>query len=402
MSNKTNNAVDYEKRTDTIIGIITISVVMALVVWLFVSVSIRGSAIDALAYGDEVRRGGEQVITANVTSSKIKNGDKVIWTVNGEKVEEGVYTEGEPLTLNYTPSFSGQAHVMVKVGKYSKSAYLNVLPPQLTVSAPNVTISYGDEIPYAEYECNGYVDGDCKEMMDYDGMCYLCDSNDERLTADKLDVGVYKLNMEQNCCFKDYEVNYVGGTLTVLPKHLGARGNFVKTYDQCNTIENPTISLVGVEEGDDVCAQCDRLYFENKNAGINKTIMLANVELTGADSKNYVLEGTTYGAILPKEVTITGLAVRDKDYDGTTRAQIDKMGSLDGVIAGDSVAIGSIELSFAEANAGEQQIVLDNVSLVGADKNNYVVSEVDVQNANINTTLWNKIFVKNPVIGAND
>lgn len=402
MSNKTTKVVDSEQRTDTIIGIITVLAVLALIVWLFASVSIRGAALSELSYADEMRRGTEQTFTADVKTSKVKDGETVKWLVNGRVVEEGVYTKGEPLTLNYTPQISGPTSVVLQVGKYNKAAYFDVLPPRLTLSVPNVTVCYGDDTPNVCYDSSGYVCDDCKDMLEYEGKCRVYDDNGVELASEKLDVGVYRLNLDQDCCFKDYEVEYVGGTLTVLPKKLSAQGHFVKIYDQCNTIENPTINLVGVEEGDEVTAKCDKLYFDNKNAGNNKTIMLANVELVGEDSNNYVLESTAQGAILPKNVAITGLSVRDKAYDGTTRAQIDKMGTLNGVIEGDSVAIGSIELSFAEADAGEQQIVLNDVSLVGADKDNYIVGEVNVQNASINTTLWNRIFVKNPVVGASD
>lgn len=402
MSSKNVKVYDSEERTDTIVGIITVAVVLALVMWMFISMSARASAISEVTYQGDTRRGSEQVFTANVLSSKIKNGANVKWTVNGEVVSESEYVEGEPLTLNYTPTTSGQNYVTVKIGKYSQSAFVDVLKPQLTISAPNVVMTYGEDMPNFNYDCCGFIEDDCRDMLDYNGMCRLCDSDDVELTTDKLNVGVYKLNMEQSCCFKDYDVNYNGGTLTVLPKTLSVKGNFVKTYDKCNTIENPDINLVGVKEGDEVTAECDKLYFENKNVGLNKKIMLANVELKGIDSNNYVLQSETNGTILPKEVEISGLVIRDKMYDGTTKAEIDKMGSLDGVCAGDSVAIGSIQLSFAEAEAGKQQIVLDEVSLVGADKDNYVVNGVDVESATINTTIWNKIFVKNPAITAND
>ena len=186
----------------------------------------------------------------------------------------------------------------------------------------------------------------------------------------------------------------------MLPRKLTMQGDFVKTYDSSNTLENPHITLNGVLDGDEVYAACDKLYFNDKNAGLDKTVMLANVELAGTDGRNYVLEGEARGAILPKQVEISGLVIRDKAYDGTTRAQIDKMGRLDGVIDGDSVAIGKLELSFAEAEAGDQPVRLDSVTLIGADKDNYVVSGVDVTSANINTTLWNRIFVKNPAITA--
>ena len=400
MSKNTQRAENSEERVDTIVGIITIMVVLALVAWLFIGITMRNRAISAVAYEGEVRRGTEQVFTANVQSSKIKDGETVKWIVNGEVVSEGTYAKGEPLTLNYAPKTSGMNYVTVQVGKYNQTEFVDVLPPQLTVTAPNLVMTYGDTMPRFDYECTGFVGDDCAEMMDYSGMCYLCNDSDEPLTADKLDVGVYKLNMEQNCCFSDYEVNYVGGTLTVLPKKINVQGNFVKTYDQCNTIDNPSLTLVGVNEGDEVCAKCDKLYFEDKNVGCHKDIMTANIELEGQDARNYVLTGEVVGSILPKQIEISGLVIRDKMYDGTTRAEIDKMGTLDGVIDGDSVAIGSLELSFADANAGEQQINLDKVTLVGADKDNYQVIGVDVQSANINSTLWDKIFVKNPAITA--
>lgn len=400
MSKKQDKAVDYEKRTDTIVGLITIAVVIALSVWLLVSMTIRGSAITIADSAGNNRRGSEQTFSATVNSPKIKDGDKVTWIVNGQVVGEGVYAQGTPLTLNYTPTQLGDNFVTVRVGKYSKSAYMNVLPPVLTVSAPNITVTYGDKLPNFKYDCCGFVDGDCPEMMEYDGICYLCDSNDSELNCSKLNVGVYKLNMQQTCSFKDYEVEYVGGTLTVLPKKISACGDFVKTYDQSNVIENPNLKLAGVEDGDNVTAVCDKLYFDNKNAGVNKTIMLSNVCLEGEDSCNYVLEGTAYGNILPKEIQIDGLTIRDKQYDGTTRAQIERMGTLNGIIDGDSVAIGNLQLSFEQADVGTQQIKLDSISLIGADKDNYFVSGIDVEQATINDTVWNKIFIKNPVIGA--
>lgn len=402
MSNKKTKVVDYEQRTDTIVGIITVAVVLALIIWLFSSMTLQSSAITFAESVGNNRRGSEQTFSATVNSPQIKDGDKVTWIVNGDTVYEDVYTAGSPLKFSYTPTQSGDNFVTVRVGKYSKSTYMDVLPPVLTVSAPNVTVTYGDKLPELSYDCYGFVDEDNRDMMEYDGACYLCDGNDERLTADKLNVGIYRLNLEQNCNFKDYDVEYVGGTLTVLPKKITAEGKFVKIYDTTNVIENPTIKLAGVEDGDKVKAVCDKLYFDNKNAGSNKTIMLSNVCLEGEDSCNYVLEGTLRGRIVPREVRIDGLTIRDKQYDGTTRAQIERMGTLNGVLDGDSVAIGSLELSFEQADVGSRQIVLDNVSLIGADKDNYFVSGVDVQQANINDTIWNRIFVKNPVIVAND
>ena len=82
MSKNTHKTVDNEQRTDTIVGIITVLAVLALIVWFFVSVSVRGNAISEIAYENETRRGQEQVFTANVKSSKIKDGANVKWIVD--------------------------------------------------------------------------------------------------------------------------------------------------------------------------------------------------------------------------------------------------------------------------------------------------------------------------------
>ncbi len=175
------------------------------------------------------------------------------------------------------------------------------------------------------------------------------------------------------------------------------KNEFVKTYDKTNVIEKPLIALDGVKAGDEVKAVADKLYFNDKNAG-DKSVMLANVELTGRDSCNYVLKGEARGRIEPKHIEINGLTIKDKSYDGTTRATIEKMGKINGVLDGDSVAIGAIDLNFAEATTGTQEIIINDVTLIGADKDNYVVDEVTVDNANITTTIWNKLFVKDPVV----
>ncbi|MCM1194615.1 MAG: YDG domain-containing protein [Corallococcus sp.] len=387
-----------EERGDFWVGIITVAVVLGLFIWMFASIARHSNALSAIAMTGNSMRGNEQIFTCDVNSVKIKEGDKVVWSVNGEVVEENEYKSDEPLTFSYVPTETGEKTVTVQVGKNRSSVSVNVLPPELTITAKDVTVTYGDELPDLCYDCCGFVDGDTQEGLNYCANYAVknCENNEEATT---LNVGVYKIVPEQTCDYKDYNVNYVCGTLTVLPKRISVNNNFIKTYDQTNVIEKPAIVLSGVRDGDEVKAVCDRLYFENKNAGARKSIMLSNVELTGKDSANYVLESQIYGAIKPRRITIDGLTIKDKNYDGTTRAQIDKMGTLNGVLDGDVVAIGGIDMNFAEADVGEQEVVINNVTLVGVDKDNYIVSDVKIDNANITTTIWNKLFTTDPVVG---
>lgn len=128
------------------------------------------------------------------------------------------------------------------------------------------------------------------------------------------------------------------------------------------------------------------VHFDNKNAGIGKTIV---VELTDTDvsspvSQNYYSESITTGVIERKELVLIGNIVWNKTYDGTDNAVprnaqgdiVDISGSAaytagNYVISGDEVTVSAY---FDSKN-------VDNVTkvyfgLAGADAANYYVMEV--------------------------
>lgn len=388
-----------EERIDLIVGIVTIVVVLALFGWLIVSIGRRANSNMANVSGQitalgETRRGSEQVFTYN-TDKEIVDGARVTWTVNGERVYEGAYAAGEVVELAYTPNEVGKLNVTATVGNYRQTTTVDVLGPQLTVTIPNVTVVYGDTLPQMNYTVSGFVEGEEDDFC-YDGSCVT--------TTDKLDVGVYDICLDKECCYLDYETEYVYGKLTVLPRQLCLENEICKVYDGTNTIENPELRLSNVVKGDEVYAQTDLLYFDNKNVGCDKTIMLSNVTLVGENACNYILPDFVHGEIAPKQIDVVGLTVKNKMYDGTTKATIDTMGTLSGVCEGDSVAIGNISVSFEDAGVGEQRIIANGVTLIGADKNNYVVREIETPNAAIgdSSSFWDKLLEKEPVAqGAN-
>ena len=387
-----------EERTDFIIGIITILVVLSLFVWLAASIGRNVSKNNAMNTVGEItavgqtRRGSEQVFTYDLDKTDITEGATVYWTVNGERVHESTYVAGEPITLNYTPTETGKLEVIANVGKYKQTTTIDVLAPRLTITAPDITIVYGDALPEMNCTVNGFVEGEDVSDFCYNGNCVT--------DCERLNVGVYELKFSaEDCCYRDYETEYVYGKLTVLPKQLNVTNKFRKIYDATNTISNPTIKLDGIVDGDEVYAKCSTLYFDNKNVGSNKAIMLANVCLEGQDAHNYVLPDYVYGKITPCPVKLVGLTVKDKIYDGTTKATIDKVGTLSGVIEGDSVAIGNINVAFEDANVGEQKVSMNSITLIGADKDNYIVFEVDNARAKISNTasFWDKLLDREPI-----
>ena len=383
-----------EEKIDLIVGIVTVLIALALFVWLAVSIgrsTSNNNYTGEISANGETRRGSEQIFTYQLDTTKVADGETVYWTVNGETVYKGTYAAGEPITLNYTPTETGTMQIVAKIGKYRQTTNVEVLAPRLTVTAPNVTVVYGETLPDMNYNVSGFVAGEDVSDFCYDGHCTP--------KTDKLDVGIYELTFDNECCYRDYETEYVTGTLTVLPKQLVVTNSFRKTYDTTNTIDNPSLTLDGIVEGDEVCAKCDTLYFDNKNVGNDKVIMLANVCLEGEDAHNYVLPDFVYGQITPRPLKLTGLTVKNKAYDGTTKAEIDKMGTLNGVLAGDSVAIGNIRVAFENADVGNQKVAMRSISLIGADKDNYTVVSIDTPNADISSkaSFWDKLLDKQPL-----
>jgi len=81
------------------------------------------------------------------------------------------------------------------------------------------------------------------------------------------------------------------------------------------------------------------------------------------------------------ELTIEGLTVADKTYDGNTSATITKLGTLEGIDDGDDVAIdqGAVVAQFSDKNAGIKKTVnISKLILTGDDAYKYVIKDFNV------------------------
>lgn len=153
-----------------------------------------------------------------------------------------------------------------------------------------------------------------------------------------------------------------------------------KTYDG-NAYAAVTASgvLDGLVDGDKVSIVTGKALYNDENVGNGKTVTFYDFALSGDDAANYVLsaqpEGTTAN-IFAKELTITDLAVRDKQYDGKNTAEIDGTPALAGVVDGDvlelvngtptfdSVTIGkNITVSFTAFTLSGDSVTVGNYTL---------------------------------------
>ena len=103
--------------------------------------------------------------------------------------------------------------------------------------------------------------------------------------------------------------------------------------------------------------------FADKNVGTNKAITVTGLSLGGADAGNYTLastSGTATGSITAAPLTVSGVAVADKTYDGTTAATLTSAGSLSGLQGGETLTLNTGSVAFTDKNAGTGKTV--NVS----------------------------------------
>jgi hypothetical protein len=167
-----------------------------------------------------------------------------------------------------------------------------------------------------------------------------------------------------------------------------------KIYDGTTTafLNFSSSSIEGIIQGDEVYISTSsyQARFIDKNAQENKQVNILNLELSGLDAQNYFINSypsTSSASIFPKEVSLEGIKVLDKIYDGTVAAQIDfSNAKIKGIIEGDDV-----RLDFSEANfffedslkGYNKKVLIKNLKLDGRDKQNYYIPETIVVYGNI-------------------
>ena len=291
----------------------------------------------------------------------------------------------------------------------SASAWtLSVAPADGTVTAAAVT--YGDEVSWTAV--NGFGAGKVQYYR------YAFDQNATKTswtdTEPQWSSGVLKVRPTAAGTWylhiKGYNGANVGNgyydyAVTVNKKALTVTGLTAqnKVYDATTTAPlSGTAALLGAEAlgsgstsdgkpytGDDVSVGGTAAgTFSNKDVGTGKAVTVTGCTLSGAQAGNYTVTQPTglTANITPKALTITGLSVVNKFYDGTTAVTLNGAASLlaaegpgtgttsDGKpYTGDAVSVGGTATGeFADRNVGTDIAVnISGVSLSGAQSGNY-------------------------------
>jgi hypothetical protein len=192
-------------------------------------------------------------------------------------------------------------------------------------------------------------------------------------------------------------VNVATVLSTVNPKPLTITGVIVnnKIYDGNTTATlSGTPTLSGGLVGSDIVTLNSggaSGTFSNKNVGNNKPVNITGYSLSGAQASYYTLSQPTglTANITAKGLTISGITVNNKIYDGNTTATLSGTPSLVGVVMSDVVSLtGSPTATFASPNAGTAiAVTITGYNLTGTDAGNYTLSQPTGLTANITALL---------------
>tara|TARA_R110002072_G_scaffold136124_2_gene278206 strand:+ start:186307 stop:198270 length:11964 start_codon:yes stop_codon:yes gene_type:complete len=174
-----------------------------------------------------------------------------------------------------------------------------------------------------------------------------------------------------------------GLTASITSKDLLITGLSVmnRTYDGTTGAQLGGSALINVLSQDDVILQgSGSALFADKNTGTNKDVRVSGFTLGGAQAGNYrLLQPTGLSAdILARPLTVSGLTLNNRVYDGTTAASASGNAVFGGAVNGDDLVIDSsaFTLNFLDKNVGSNKKVdIGGIKLGGADARNYDVTD---------------------------
>ncbi|MEI6026265.1 MAG: YDG domain-containing protein [Betaproteobacteria bacterium] len=199
----------------------------------------------------------------------------------------------------------------------------------------------------------------------------------------------------------NYQVSLQSASGSILPKVISAQGIVAldKTYDGTNiaSLDLSSSRLNGVLTGETVSLSATGL-FSDRNAGLGKSVAIQTL-LSGPQSSNYVLDSPVISrsaSITRAPLTVSGLLISDKVYDGTKAATLGS-GALQllGVLGSDTVRLSSsgMKIEFLDKNVGQKKPVsVMGLGLSGPNASNYLLSQPTGLSASIAARTLSLLF----------
>jgi hypothetical protein len=194
-------------------------------------------------------------------------------------------------------------------------------------------------------------------------------------------VGDYSINQGTLTAGNNYNITFESANFAITAQSVTITGVSAanKEYDGTTVATvTGTATVSGKVGSDDVTVINGTASFADNKAGTGKPVTFSGFSLGGTAAGNYELTAQPVSVaanITAKPVTITGITVANKEYDGTATATVTGTATISGAIEDDNVTIINGTASFADKNVGTNKLVTFNgFSLGGTDADNYVLT----------------------------
>lgn len=353
-----------------------------------------------------------KTLTVNVTNvdvSKVYDGTTAAGTVTGSASVTGT-VGSETVTVNvtagnYTAKDVGSGYTVELTLELVGDAAKNYVLSSTTATIDDAAIT----------ACNEFIDATSKTQNVVVGVGSFTEPsftgvNGEAVTGTT--IYTYNSNTMDKAAIGKALAALTAGDTATIKYSFTASGNYTGTKTGEITVTMVDIAFKGVDEA--ITVASDAVYGDTwadivtvDASKIDAAVGDVEVEGTysvensndrpNAGTANYkvlfnsndgryvnveVVTGTV--TVAKKPVSITGLDVADKTYDGNTSANVSGTATLDGVLTGDTVSVAAGTASFADKNVGtEKNVIFRDYSLSGTDANNYELSAQPSATANI-------------------
>lgn len=330
-----------------------------------ISSNAGGNAAVLAAGGNFINNAGANAITT-------PNGRWLVYSTSPDGNSFGGLASGNLALWNRTYAIHAPGTITE-----SGERYLFQHQPTLTITADSKTKTYGDTV-----DLTGSVTGLVNAALH--GGVFTQDqvTGSVTLTSDGVSAAApvsgspYLITAAQSTLSAvGYARQFIHGALTINRKALSLSGVTAqdKVYDGTTDATLASGKLGGVVGNDDVTFLLGGASFADKNAGMDKAVTVNSVAIGGTSANNYSLTTPTglTASITTKPLTLSGVAVQDKVYDGTAMATLTGA-TLAGVVSGDDVTLSMGSASFADKNAGTgKSVTVTGTTLGGTDARNY-------------------------------
>lgn len=248
-------------------------------------------------------------ISVNVTGADSEPVDGAVIYYSTTPLDAQNYGSGTTTVPAYTNVCDQTVYYYVVAEGYepaSGSARVTITQKEVTVTAKDATIGFGEAAANNGVIYDGFVGGDTAESLNLAPTYTYQDENHVAYTAGSK-AGTYQI-LPGGLTADNYSFTYVPGTLTVGAKALTAEMFTVASDTQIYDGTEKTPSVTGAD-GDKTLAENTDFaveYENNINAGENTAI----IKITPGTNGNYSGSVELKFTILPAEVTITAEAAQ--------------------------------------------------------------------------------------------